>query len=117
MSPPRTRTPSRARTTTELYTLDAVPRTGFVHYQLGLARLSIDLQVPRAARAALVVLTPADFPADPEAASAYLTALRDPALSAADITAAVEALGDIASPDERAPASGRQAGRGSTSRS
>jgi hypothetical protein len=117
MSPPRQRTPSRARSTAELYTLDAPPRLGFVQYQLGLARLSVSLQVPRAARAALLVLTPADFPSDPEIARAYLTALRDPALSSADITAAVDALGDIASSSERAPALERQAGRGSTSRS
>lgn len=101
MSATRPRPPSPLRTTTELYTLDAAgsPRLGFVQYQLGLARLAISLQVPRAARAALMVLTPSDFPSDPETAHAYLSALRDPDLSAHDIVAAVEALGELASPD------------------
>ena len=100
MSATRPRSPSPLRTTTELYTLEArPPRLGFVQYQLGLARLAISLQVPRAARAALLVLTPSDFPADPQRAQAYLTALRDPGLSARDITAAFEALGELASPD------------------
>jgi len=100
MSPPRQRTSSPVRSTEELYALDvaAAPRLGFVHYQLGLARLAVALQVPRAARAALLVLTASDFPADPETAAAYLTALRDPGLSGPAITRAVEALGALASP-------------------
>jgi hypothetical protein len=90
-------------TTDELYAFGAdAPRVGFVHHQLGLARLSISLQVPRAARAALMVLTPADFPADPETAHAYLSALRDPGLTADDIVATVEALAAIATPLDRA---------------
>lgn len=99
MSPTRPRPPSPTQTTAEIYALGpaAVPRLGFVQYQLGLARLSIALQVPRAARAALLVLTASDFPADPDTAHAYLTALRDPALSARDITAAVEGLAELAS--------------------
>lgn len=105
MSAPRQKTPSprRLQTTGELYAFGAAaPRVGFVQYQLGLARLSISLQVPRAARAALMVLTPDDFPADPETAHAYLSALRDPGLSAADIVAAVDALAGIATPLDRA---------------
>jgi hypothetical protein len=103
MSQTRPRPPSRQCTTTEIYTLGAsAPRLGFVQYQLGLARLSISLQVPRAARAALLVLTPDDFPADPDTAHAYLSALRDPGLSAHDITAAVEALTELASPADAA---------------
>jgi len=96
MSAPRERRSSRLRSTNELYTLDAAPRAGFVHYQLGLARLSISMQVPRAARAALLVLSASDFPADPETAQAYLTALRDPALRTGDIIAAVDALAALA---------------------
>jgi len=96
MSGPRQRTPSRVRTTGELYTLAAAPRPGFVQYQIGLARLSISLQVPRAARAALLVLCASDFPADPETAQTYLTALRDPALRSSDIIAAVDALATLA---------------------
>ena len=98
MSPPRQRTSSRVRSTEELYALDvrAAPRLGFVHYQLGLARLAVALQVPRAARAALLVLTASDFPADSETAGAYLTALRDPGLSAANIIKAFEALSELA---------------------
>jgi hypothetical protein len=104
MSPPRHRSLSSTGTTAELYTLDAGgPRLGFVQYQLGLARLSISLQVPRAARAALLVLTPRDFPVDPETASTYLTALRDPALSSDDIIAAVDALAVLAGPPDRKP--------------
>ena len=100
MSTTRPRAPSPLRTTAEIYTLGAssAPRLGFVQYQLGLARLAISLQVPRAARAALMVLTPSDFPSDPDTAHAYLSALRDPGMSAHDITAAVEALGQLASP-------------------
>ncbi len=100
MSPPLQRTSSRVRSTEELYALDvaAAPRLGFVHYQLGLARLAVALQVPRAARAALLVLTASDFPADPETADAYLSVLRDPGLSGPAITRAVEALGELASP-------------------
>ena len=107
MSPPRWRTPSRLRSTGEIYTFDSTPvapRLGFVQYQLGLARLSVSLQVPRAARAALLVLSPSDFPSDPETAQAYLTALREPGLSASDIVAAVDALAAIASPLEPAGA-------------
>lgn len=100
MSDLRTRALSRNRTTSELYALDrAAPRAGFVLYQLGLARLSIALQVPRAARAACLVLTASDFPFDPDTAEAYLVALRDPGLSAADIATAVEALTELASPE------------------
>ena len=100
MSPPRQTSPSRARSTEEIYALDVAvaPRLGFVHYQLGLARLAVALQVPRAARAALLVLTASDFPADPDTAAAYLTALRDPGLSGPAITRAVEVLGELASP-------------------
>lgn len=102
MSPPRQRTSSRFQTTGELYAFNpAAPRVGFVQYQLGLARLAISLQVPRAARAALLVLSPSDFPADPERAHAYLTALRDPGLSGPDIVAAADGLAAIASPLER----------------
>ena len=91
-------------TTGELYVFGAAaPRVGFVQYQLGLARLSISLQVPRAARAALMVLAPSDFPNDPETAHTYLSALRDPNLSASDIVAAVDALAAIATPLDRAP--------------
>jgi hypothetical protein len=96
MSAPRHRPLSRVRTTAELYTLDAAPRLGFVQYQIGLARLSISLQVPRAARAALLVLSATDFPVDPETAHAYLTALRDPGLRTSDIIAAVDALSALA---------------------
>jgi hypothetical protein len=103
MSTPRERRSSRLRTTNELYTLDAAPRVGFVRYQLGLARLSISLGVPRAARAALLVLGASDFPADPETAQAYLTALRDPALRTGDIIAAVDALGSLAGLGEPEP--------------
>ncbi len=100
MSPPRPRS-SRHQTTGELYAFGtAAPRLGFVHYQLGLARLAISLQVPRAARAALLVLSPNDFPADPETAHAYLTALRDPALNSAAIIAAFDGLAGLASPAE-----------------
>lgn len=99
MSPPRPRDPSRNRTTAELYAFGAnPPRVGFVHHQLGLARLAISLQVPRAARAALVVLSPSDFPEAPELAAGYLSALREPGVSAHDIVQAVDALSDIASP-------------------
>ena len=100
MSTPRQKSPlRRLEPTSELYVFGAAaPRIGFVQYQLGLARLSISLQVPRAARAALMVLTPSDFPADPETAHAYLSALRDPDLSADDIVTAVDALTAIASP-------------------
>jgi hypothetical protein len=104
MSAPRERRSSRLRTTNELYTLDAAPpRLGFVQYQLGLARLSVSLQVPRAARAALLVLSASDFPADPETAQAYLTALRDPGLRTADIIAAVDALSALAGLGDPAP--------------
>ena len=103
MSAPRHRPLSRVRTTAELYALDAAPRLGFVQYQMGLARLSISLQVPRAARAALMILSASDFPADPETAHAYLTALRDPDLSAADIIAAVDALAALAGLGDPAP--------------
>jgi hypothetical protein len=97
MSPPRPRIRSRLQTTAELYTYGTpAPRFGFVQYQLGLARLSISMQVPRAARAALLVLSPSDFPVDPETALTYLTALRDPGLSADDIVAAVDALASLA---------------------
>ena len=97
MSETRPRTSSRARSTSELYTLDvAGPRAGFVQYQLGLARLSLSLQVPRAARAALMVLSRTDFPADPDTAEVYLAALRDPGLSADDIQDAFQALADLA---------------------
>jgi len=106
MSTPRQKGPSRRlEPTSELYVFGAAaPRIGFVQYQLGLARLSISLQVPRAARAALMVLTPSDFPADPETAHAYLSALRDPDLSADDIVTAVEALTEIATPLDAAGA-------------
>ena len=103
MSTPRQRTPS-LRTTAEMHRIDAAPpRLGFVQYQIGLARLSISLQVPRAARAALLVLGASDFPADPETAQAYLTALRDPALCTADIVAAVDALAALAGLGDPAP--------------
>ncbi len=105
MSPPRPRTRSRLQTTAELYTYGTpAPRFGFVQYQLGLARLSISMQVPRAARAALLVLSPSDFPVDPETARTYLDALRDPGLSADDIVAAVDALAALAGPLEGAAA-------------
>ena len=105
MSAPRQKNRStHLNTTGELYVFGAAaPRVGFVQYQLGLARLSISLQVPRAARAALMVLTPSDFPNDPDTAHAYLSALRDPNLSASDIVAAVDALAEIATPLDRAP--------------
>ena len=101
MSPPRPRTRSRLQTTAELYTYGTpAPRFGFVQYQIGLARLAISMQVPRAARAALVVLSPSDFPVDPETAQSYLTALRDPGLATGDIIAAVDALASLAGPLE-----------------
>ncbi len=104
MSAPRQRAPSRLRTTAELYALDGpAPRLGFVQHQIGLARLSVSLQVPRAARAALLVLSASDFPADPETAQAYLTALRDPGLRTADIIAAVDALAALAGIGEPEP--------------
>lgn len=104
MSAPRSRPPSRARSTAELYALGAAPpRLGFVQYQLGLARLSISLGVPRAARVALLVLHASDFPADPETADAYLTALRDPGLRTADIISAVDALAALAGVGDPAP--------------
>lgn len=105
MSPPRPRSRSRLETTAELYTYGApAPRLGFVQYQLGLARLSISMQVPRAARAALLVLSPSDFPVDPETALAYLTELRDPNLTTDGIIAAVDALTSLAGPVEGSPA-------------
>ena len=53
MSAPRQKNPSRLLNTTVAPSVfgAAASRVGFVHYQLGLARLSISLQVPRAARA------------------------------------------------------------------
>ncbi len=105
MSPPRPRNRSRLQTTAELYTYSGpAPRLGFVQYQLGLARLSISMQVPRAARAALLVLSPSDFPVDPETALSYLTALREPGLSTADIIAVVDGLAALAGPVEGSPA-------------
>ena len=63
MSPPRPRTRSRFQTTAELYTYGTpAPRLGFVQYQLGLARLSISMQVPGEARDELLVLSPSEFP-------------------------------------------------------